>query len=387
MNVIAQWFGENSNMAIKVFALIFSALVINTVLQFLINRLEKRLNKNKLHWDDICARAIKAPATALLLLLSVSWSIQLINQNQDNVLFNEIDVVRDIGFLIIIAWFFWRAVREGEIVYKANARDNYDLTTIIAIARLLRIAILITVTLIALQALGYSINGLLAFGGAGGIAVGFAAKDMMANFFGGMVIYLDKPFVVGDWVRSPDREIEGTVEDIGWRITKIRTFDKRPLYVPNAFFMNIALENPSRMLNRRIHETIGIRYEDFQKLPDIVADVKAMLEQHDDIESNQTLMVNFNQFAHSSLEFFIYTFTKTTSWTRYHEVKQDVLFKTIEIVNDHDAQIAFPTSTIHFAQTSEDLQANQKDAEDEDFSVEDKAPKNPSKAKGPDMGE
>ena len=90
----------------------------------------------------------------------------------------------------------------------------------------------------------------------------FAAKDLLANFFGGLTIYLDRPFAVGDWIRSPDREIEGTVERIGWRLTLIRTFDKRPLYIPNAVFTTIAVENPSRMHNRRIYETIGIRYDD-----------------------------------------------------------------------------------------------------------------------------
>ena len=80
-----------------------------------------------------------------------------------------------------------------------------------------------------------------------------------------MFVYLDRPFAVGDWVRSPDREIEGTVENIGWRVTRIRTFDKRPLYIPNSIFSQIAVENPSRMSNRRIKETIGIRYDDASK--------------------------------------------------------------------------------------------------------------------------
>ena len=113
-----------------------------------------------------------------------------------------------------------------------------------------------------LQSLGVSVSGLLAFGGIGGIAVGFAARDLLANFLGGLSIYLDRPFTVGDWIRSPDREIEGTVEEIGWRMTRIRTFDQRPLYVPNSIFASVALENPSRMNNRRIYETLGIRYED-----------------------------------------------------------------------------------------------------------------------------
>jgi MscS family membrane protein len=215
------------------------------------------------------------------------------------------------------------------------------------VGKLLRAAVIITGVLIAMQLFGYSISGLLAFGGIGGIAMGFAAKDLLANFFGGLMIYLDRPFSVGDWVRSPDQEIEGTVEDIGWRLTRIRTFDKRPLYIPNAVFANISVENPSRMTNRRIYETIGIRYDDLAQMGPIVEQVEAMLIAHPDIDTNQTMMVNFNQFAASSLDFFIYVFTKTTNWVTYHKVKQDVLLKVADIIAANQAEVAFPTSTLH----------------------------------------
>jgi MscS family membrane protein len=190
----------------------------------------------------------------------------------------------------------------------------------------------------------------LAFGGVGGIAVGFAAKDLLANFFGGLMVYLDRPFSVGDWVRSPDREIEGTVELIGWRLTLIRTFDKRPLYIPNSLFNQIAVENPSRMTNRRIFETIGIRYEDAAAMEDIVSNVKRMLQEHSDIDSEKTLIVNFNSFGSSSLDFFVYTFTNTTDWILFHEVKQDVMLQVLKIIEAQGAECAYPTSTIHLAQ-------------------------------------
>jgi len=201
-----------------------------------------------------------------------------------------------------------------------------------------------------LQTLGYSISGVLAFGGIGGIAIGFAARDLLANFFGGLTIYMDRPFDVGDWIRSPDREIEGSVEKIGWRLTTIRTFDKRPLYIPNSVFTNIAVENPQRMTNRRIKETIGIRYDDASKMREIISDVKKMLQEHDDIDNNQTLIVNFNEFAASSLNFFIYTFTKTVNWIEFHKVKQDVMLKVIDIIESHGAECAFPTTTMHIPQ-------------------------------------
>jgi MscS family membrane protein len=176
--------------------------------------------------------------------------------------------------------------------------------------------------------------------------VGFAARDLLANFLGGLSIFLDRPFAVGDWIRSPDREIEGTVEDVGWRVTRIRTFDQRPLYVPNSVFSTVALENPSRMRNRRIYETIGIRYTDAALMATIVAEVETMLREHEAIDASRTLIVNFVAFGASSLDFFVYTFTKTTDWVTYHGVKQEILLNILEIIDRHGAEIAFPTRTV-----------------------------------------
>ena len=183
---------------------------------------------------------------------------------------------------------------------------------------MLRGTIAITTALIILQNLGINIGGLLAFGGVGGIAIGLAAQDIFKNVFGGFTIYVDRPFAVGDWIRSPDREIEGKVEQIGWRVTAIRTFNKRLLYVQNSVFTTIALENPSRMSHRRIYEYIGVRYDDIASLPKILDEVKVYLKQNPDIDQSETLMVNLDEFADSSVNFFIYTMTRTTVWAEYH---------------------------------------------------------------------
>jgi MscS family membrane protein len=100
------------------------------------------------------------------------------------------------------------------------------------------------------------------------------------------------------------------------------------------------------MTNRRIKETVGIRYQDADKMEAIVNEIKEMLIKHPDIDDSQILMVNFDKYAASSLEFFIYTFTKTTNWVEFHAVKQDVLFKVVDIVLSHGAEFAFPTTTI-----------------------------------------
>lgn len=174
-----------------------------------------------------------------------------------------------------------------------------------------------------------SLSGLLTFGGIGGIAVGMAGKDILSNFFSGIMLYFDRPFSIGDWIRSPDRNIEGTVTEIGWRMTKINTFDHRPLYVPNSIFSSISVENPGRMSNRRIKTVIGLRYEDADKISTIVDAIRQMLQNHHGIDQKQTLLVYFNEFADSSLNIMVYCFTKTTVWQEWLAVQQDVYLKII----------------------------------------------------------
>lgn len=343
------YFSSNSWVA-QVFIVVFVTALISFIQKRIIGKLYTKLKNTRIYWDDALVDAARRPLTILIWIIGLTFAAEIVSNESGAVIFGAIDPIRDVGVILTFAWFLVRFIERTEknIVLKKEARgEEIDRTTADTIAKLLRISVIITALLVMLQTLGYSISGVLAFGGIGGIAMGFAAKDLLANFFGGLMIYMDRPFNVGDWIRSPDRDIEGTVENIGWRLTRIRTFDKRPLYVPNSVFATIAVENPSRMTNRRIKETIGIRYDDVGKIEAIIDDVKKMLQEHDDIDANQTLIVNFNEFASSSLDFFIYTFTKTTNWIRFHEVKQDVLLKVIGIVESHGAECAFPTSTVH----------------------------------------
>jgi MscS family membrane protein len=334
----------------QVFVVVFVTLLLDFFQKRLLKHLHAKLLQTSRHWDHIFVESMRQPLTLLIWVVGITFAADILGKRTDVLVFEAAEPVRSLGVIVALSWFLFRFIRNMEqdiLATAAAAGRNVDMTTVDAIGKLLRVSVGITATLMALQTLGFNISGILAFGGIGGIAVGFAAKDLLANFFGGLMIYLDRPFAVGDWIRSPDRNIEGTVEQVGWRLTVIRTFDKRPLYVPNATFSSIAVENPSRMSHRRIYETIGIRYDDAGRMAAIIADVRAMLEAHPDIDATQTLIVNFNSFAPSSLDFFIYTFTRTTNWVRYHEVKQDVLLKVVDIIGRHGAEIAFPTSTLH----------------------------------------
>ncbi|MDX1318575.1 MAG: mechanosensitive ion channel family protein [Oceanospirillum sp.] len=344
---------------IQIFVVLLATGIFNIFQIRVLRKLHDVASHTKTPWDEALVYAIQRPLTLILWVLGISFSCRIIGEETGTTLFEAVPAIRDVLVIALIAMALTRLIKRAErnlVQAKQEQGKAFDKTTLEAVTKLLRLTVFITSGLVGLQTLGFSVSGVLAFGGIGGMAVGFAAKDMLANFFGGLTIYLDRPFTEGDWIRSPDRNIEGVVERIGWRQTVIRTFDQRPLYVPNASFSSIAVENPSRMRNRRIFETLGIRYQDGDKMREITEEVRYMLRSHPEIDTNQTLIVNFNQFSSSSLDFFVYCFTKTTDWVTYHQIKEDVLLKVMDIVLAKGAECAFPTSTIHLAQESSEMQ-------------------------------
>ena len=334
----------------QVLAVIVGLIVLNVGAFFLLRQIEKAALRTPSVWDDALIKAIRKPLTLILWVTGATFAIQIVYSHLGTPAYDFVTPTRNTLVVIALAWFLLRLIGQASrtlLTPREAVEDAIDRTTVDALSKLGRITVVIIAALVILQTLGFSISGVLAFGGIGGIAVGFAAKDMLANFFGGLTIYLDRPFAVGEWIRSPDKAIEGTVEYIGWRQTRVRGFNKNPIYVPNSLFTTIVVENPTRMTNRRIKETIGIRYADLDKMSAIVAAVKAMLQAHPEIDTDATLIVNFNAFSVYSVDFLIYTFTRTVEWAAFHEVKQDVLLKVAAIIHEQGAEIAFPTRTLH----------------------------------------
>ena len=348
-------FGGDVAWMIQIFVMVTITFIAGAVVRQIVARLEKRAQKTRTRVDDVLFGSLLGPARGLVWVIGLSFAAQIIGVQTEEaqtkkIIFDVVSAFRNVGIVATVTWFLLRFISNYEASYigaKTGAGEKIDKTLINAVRNALRAAVIVTSALIVLQTMGINVNGLLAFGGVGGITVGFAAKELIANMFGGMTIYIDKPFGVGDWIRSPDREIEGTVEEIGLRVTVIRTFDKRPLYVPNAVFTTISVENPSRMSHRRIRETIGVRYDDIGQVPAILQDVRKYLNESPDIDQSQTLMVNVNEFGASSVDFFIYTFTRTTVWTEFHTVKEKVMLAISDIIAQHGGEIAFPTTTVH----------------------------------------
>jgi MscS family membrane protein len=344
-------------LSLHVMLIVLAIVVFNFVARRVLAHFSKTAYRTDTPLEMSVVASARQPLLVLAWVVGVSFAGQVVQARMDAAILAFIHPARTIGVIACLGWFmvsFIGNAKEVLISRRLARGEEVDRTTADAVGQLLRIAVLITTFLVALQSLGFSVEGVLAFGGIGGIAIGFAAKDLLANFFGSLMIYFDRPFAVGEWIRSSDKQIEGTVENIGWRLTRIRTFDKRPLYVPNSVFTTITVENPSRMTNRRINETIGLRYDDIGQVAGVVEDIRAMLRAHPEIDHDQTLIVNFLQFNEYSLDILVYTFTRTTVWIEFHEIKQDILLKIAEIIDRHGAQIAFPTRISYAAHLPHD---------------------------------
>ncbi|MBU1214485.1 MAG: mechanosensitive ion channel family protein [Gammaproteobacteria bacterium] len=334
----------------QILLIIGATLVAHFAARIALQHAQKIADRSHNVWDDALIASARRPLPLLIWLSGITFALNLLQMNNEVALLEFATPARVIGAEICFAWFLFKLIKElsHNIIARSNEQgEEVDHTTIDGLSKVARIVVIVLTVLAVMQTLGFNLSGVLAFGGIGGIAVGFAAKDLLANLFGGLMIHLDRPFKIGESVRSPDKQIEGKVEHIGWRQTIIRTPNMTPVYVPNSLFSSIVVETPTRMTNRRIREVIGLRYEDIGKMRTIVEEVKTMLNAHPEIDTDQTILVAFDQFADSSLNFFIHAFTRTTDFIRFHEVKQEVLLNVAAIIARHGADIAYPTRTLH----------------------------------------
>jgi len=292
--------------------------------------------------------AIHWPLVVFIWVKAVASVINVFTSKMDDALVHLIWKLRDIGLTLLFAWVFVRFIKlfEEQLLLGHLAKKRPDETTVQATGKLLRVGAIIIVILFILPLLGINISGIVAFGGGSAIILGIGAQQIFANYFGGLVIYADRNFKVGDWISSPDKDIEGQVEDIGWRATQLRTFDQKVCYVPNAVLSSIIVVNSSRMKNRCIKEMIGIRNTDAAVLDKITQEIRTMLQAHPGIDQRRLLLTHFTGFGPSSLKINIYAFTKTVDRKTYHDVQQDIFLKIIQIIEQNGAALAFPL-TLH----------------------------------------
>ncbi|WP_062269941.1 mechanosensitive ion channel family protein [Endozoicomonas arenosclerae] len=288
------------------------------------------------------AKALRPPLLVLPWVFCLFYLAHWFFNHSDLEVFDWLAVSETSVSVLFPFWVLLRLVRQLPDIALISGAKPHDLDSARTLSRFFHILLVTLAVLILAQKLGYSLSALLAFGGVGGLIVGMAAREWLANFFGGLMLILDKPFKEGDWVRSPDRQIEGHVEHIGWRLTQIRNFDRRPVFVPNSVFTSIVIENPSRMRNRRIIENFGIRYEDLEKIPNIMNHIIAGFLQHPELDCSEPHYARFLKYGDSSLECQIRVHVVPKGRVDFVRVQESVMLLIASAVEHAGADFAYP---------------------------------------------
>lgn len=298
--------------------LLLLAVIAHVGLGVILKQINKHTSGTKTQIDDIFSDALSAP---LKLLIWYFWLFFSLHELKAEILtLGKVVEYIDIAPIFILTWGVLRLISSIES-FMLEKEGNVDKDSVRLFTRLIKIVFVFSIILGVAQYYGYSMSSILTLGGVGGLVVGFAAKDMLANVFGGLMIQMDKPFSTGDWIRTTDKSIEGVVEKIGWRVTRLRTFNKNPIYVPNGIFATVPIETPSRMTNREINAVIGIRYDDIAQMQSIIEKVEKLLADHEHIAHDEPCRVYFDLFNASSLDFVIWAFCTITAGAEFKKLK------------------------------------------------------------------
>lgn len=334
-----------AHIGIAVTIFLFSLLCRTLISHLLLKPLRKLARRTKTKNDDRLIDVMEEPLKFSVVLAGLYFAIKWLP-------FQGIDTFLELFvrsfFTFVVFWILYRMVEAfSHLFHLFSSKFGKELHTDIQnfLTKTLRVLIVALGAMAILQDWGINVSAFVASLGLGGLAFALAAKDTVANLFGSLVIFSDRPFKVGEWVETP--VVEGNIEEIGIRSTKIRTFAQALVSVPNATMANTPITNWSRMGKRRVKTRIGLTYgTTVEQLQAIVDDIKDMLKNHPDIHQ-ETILVNFDEFEESALSIFLYFFTKTTVWNDYLHVRQDVNFKIMHIVAHHKASFAFPSQSLY----------------------------------------
>lgn len=339
---------------ITVTAILVGALLVSGFFASLVIKLvEKLVLTTQTSLDNEILATLRTPLKFMLVVTTVYFTVDYLNPDlKDNAWLGQ--VIRSV-IIFTIFWVIYRIMTPLSLFFEkfTGLVSDVDQELVHALRDLLFriVKLLIVFTGLATLLFEWDINitGLFIHMGIASSIVAFAAKDTLANFFGSFVIVLDRAFKNGDWIMTPD--IEGTVVEIGSRVTKIRTFSDALITVPNANLANTPITNWSKMSNRRVKMNLGLKYETSQaQVERIIQRIKTYLQQHPDIETDPTkvtTLVHLTEFGQSSINILVYYFTKTTQWRSWMAIREENMLEFMKIVEEEGTAFAFNSHSIY----------------------------------------
>lgn len=331
--------------AIVTVAWAFKKLLIGAIVRGLLHLAKK----TKTELDDLLVEAFRPPLGAMTILVGFFVAALIIRfpKAPVNVHGFVMGILRTVAILFV-AWSLYRCVKVvTEMLTKLTKKTESELDDHLVpfVEKFLKVVVILLAFVMVVREWGYDINGLLAGLGLGGLAFALAAKDTLANVFGSVMIITDRPFGIGDWIKTST--VEGTVEEIGFRSTKVRTFANSLVCVPNSVIAGGTVENWSRMMKRRIYFKLGVTYgTTLAQMREAVNRIKDVVANHKDIRQDFWL-VNFTDFSDSSLDIMIYCFTETTVWAEFLGVRQDLNLKIMDAMQEIGVSAAFPSTSVY----------------------------------------
>ncbi len=327
--------------------LFLGAAATRVVVVYLLGRKLRRLAaRTETQADDLAIQAVLGPLGGLILAAGVYFAFRALAQVTPDVL-DEGTKAFAVVVTLIAGWAAFRLIDAGFVLLQEGAQrrgQRYEDQLMPLLRKAGKVFVGAMTLLVALQNLGFSVAGLLAGLGIGGLAFGLAAKDTIANLFGSVSILFDRPFRVGDWVTTDS--VSGVVEEIGLRSTRIRTFDKSLVSIPNQGLANATVENHAAMTRRRVRMTIGLTYDTPRgKMLELLERLRGRLQGHAGVDP-EGLHVRFTDFGESSLGLLVQYYTFTTDYAEHLAIREELNLGIMEAVEELGLAFAFPTRTV-----------------------------------------
>ncbi len=263
---------------------------------------------------------------------------------------------------IFVFWILYQSVSPFNNIFNKVEKITSK-ALVVWLIKSLKYLIIFLGIVATLDVWGIKIGPVIAGLGLFGVAVALGAQDMFKNLISGLLILLEKSFIIGDVIKVQNHA-EGTVEHIGFRSTKIRKFDSTPISIPNYIFAEMPIINYSQRLHRRIYWTIGLEYKStLSQIKGFTKDVTDYIIDNDDftVDENNKCFVRLEKFNDSSIDILIYCFTKTNNWEEYLKVKEDLAVFIKNKVEEINLSFAFPSQSIYLENNSSN---NVKDPEE-----------------------
>ncbi|MCJ8323079.1 MAG: mechanosensitive ion channel family protein [Rhizobiales bacterium] len=342
-----------STIGITLLIFFFAYLARDLFARFIISRLKKFTKKTKNKVDDAVIEALDGPLHFIPLIFGIFAAVKYLGLTGDAGLMFD-NIVRS----LIIIDIFWALnlilVPIALMLNKVQVLFTKEL--FVWLFKALRVFVIAMGAATILELWGIKVAPILASFGLLGVAVALGAQDLFKNLIASLTIMSEKRLAIGDWVKI-DGVVEGTVENIGFRSTKVRRFDKAPVFVPNSSLADQALTNFSQMTNRRIYWKIGLVYNSSTtQLAEVRQKIEDYLLANEDYVNppHCSLFVRVDSFNDSSIDLMIYCFTHTTDWGKWLEIKEKFAYEIKNIVAAAGTDFAFPSQTVYLeaAETS-----------------------------------